>query len=1657
MASSDNLILNLLIRADPANRQSVSDLLALQNAFNQIAKESPGILNLAKSLKITYQEADILSKSVGLTDKAIIGAANTMRALQQAGASTVTQFAALRSALTPEQFTAISAAINKTTVAIEHQVNAQNSLAQTLGTSATGADRFAKATGLSATQANQAVQRYSELSTVGQTLANKQAILNAELGLTTEQFNLVRGAALGTQQGLQGILAATGGVILGLGDIAKNAINVAVELEATLTQFAVVSSASAIQVGEVRAEVERLGTSSTKTPKEIAQLSVELAKNGLTAQQTQQSLEGIVLASQAAGEDLVGTGQLIGNIINQFQLSATDTGKIGDLLVATANSSASGVKDLGDALSYAGAQSKQSNQSLKDTLFSLGLLANAGIKGSAAGTGLAEILRRLKLASANAGTEFDDLRSRGSRLATVAFDKINTSVRTTTGEMKPLREILPAIKTNLEGFSQIDQDLIMNALFGVEGGRVANALLAGNATQIDNLSQSLENADGASKRASDTLTQSAQAGFQILAANTSVALTAVGDLLLNGVNPLIQAANLLVMGFAALPAPLQALIIGTAGFAGALAAAVAALAAFNLAQGTMIIQETIAALATVRLQGLRLAAIGTDTVATIAKSALALATTTLTAATLGASLATAKDTIVRGLNAAMVRFSTIGIGANTSALFANIIAARATISAYLGIGVVLGGVIALFQDLTSNSQAGQFTKTVADSTDAILKLKNQVAPTSEKSLFDDLGDSFNRFTTNVQSKGAIEALRSVIVDLEAAVLGGSDALSTYGDEWRIVTREQLANQATQAQLEIQFNANNQTIDTARALMDKYGVAVFNASDKTRLGASGIAAYIKESAAQISIIEASIAILAKQKAAATNDNQKNQIQTQINLLQESKDALTKRAVALTADTQALKTNTDKSKDATKALAEIKQITDAVAVGDTTASQAATSLAAIATANNKNLKVRKEASDAIIKIRKDEISAITTAVENGALTEEQALVKLAAVRASGGSEKGVAKAASAEILKIKKDQNDAEISIIQTGQAAIELLVATGKLDEADGDKQLTALKAAEIAKRIEYIQTEIAASGGSKRTKLISEEKKLNIEIETLQIEAGKRMLRRQIEAIDAATKAAQIKTLQAESLRLISTQQLINKGVISVVEGEALKAASGTQRLKEELAQNQAQATKLATIRNPSDPALLKDLESRRSAIKQAGFDLTLKLLQAETVAIAAVRDAAIKAIDVQLAARNRQFTIEAQQIETITQARMRQLKTVESATAKELAGLDITNRLLTSQSSLLGAQAGLRKAISDSNGLAGELQLNIINEELNANSGNIELLRSKADIQAAAGETRRSQLVDEQAFALSALNLSQQQAVIADRRLLLETKLIEIKAKSALLDAQAVLAQQRITDQKAIASAQAELDRAKVLAPGSDREAAIKAANLNLATAANTDAQSNALQQVDLANQQLDLSQQNTIEVGKSIAANVQILEAQRQTLILEQATALARFDGNEQLRIQIEQLGIAKALQADITKLAESQASGKPATPTAIPAFKSGGSPTVDSPFYAGESGTELVSYADGGIGMIGQPGLYQIDRPGQVISARETASLINASRLTVNVPPQYGGVMSSELRSLRQDLQRSSPAITNNSFQIVADEDPYKRMATILAGLQRVVRGR
>ena len=219
------------------------------------------------------------------------------------------------------------------------------------------------------------------------------------------------------------------------------------------------AGATTAQLEQIRKASMDVSQSMGIGPTEIAQGFLELLKAGMSLEQVLGGAGQAALAfGKVGGLAVADAAVVMADAMNVFQVSGDIAA---NTLSAAADASSTSIEGIAQAFSQASAVAGLANQSIQDTAASLAILANAGIKGSDAGTSLKTMLLRLMAPADDAIGALDQL-----GLSAQSF-------RGADGQMRPMVDIIGTLTKSMQGMDQAAKDDVFRRIFGQDAIRAA--------------------------------------------------------------------------------------------------------------------------------------------------------------------------------------------------------------------------------------------------------------------------------------------------------------------------------------------------------------------------------------------------------------------------------------------------------------------------------------------------------------------------------------------------------------------------------------------------------------------------------------------------------------------------------------------------------------------------------------------------------------------------------------------------------------------------------------------------------------------------------------------------------------------------------------------------------------------------------------------------------------------------------------------------------------------------------------------------------------------------------------------------------------------------------------------------------------------------------
>ena len=226
--------------------------------------------------------------------------------------------------------------------------------------------------------------------------------------------------------------------------VSAAAVKTAADFDSAMSEVSAISGATGSDFDALREKARELGSKTKFSATEAAQGMTYMSMAGWKTADMLEGIEGVMNLAAASGEDLAVTSDIVTDALTAFGLSAKDSGHFSDILAAASSNANTNVSMMGETFKYCAPIAGSLGYSAEDVAVAIGLLGNAGIKSSQAGTTLRKMMTELT----------GELEISGK-----AFGDVTIQTTTADGSMKDFSQILSEMRvyfgqmTEAEGFN----------------------------------------------------------------------------------------------------------------------------------------------------------------------------------------------------------------------------------------------------------------------------------------------------------------------------------------------------------------------------------------------------------------------------------------------------------------------------------------------------------------------------------------------------------------------------------------------------------------------------------------------------------------------------------------------------------------------------------------------------------------------------------------------------------------------------------------------------------------------------------------------------------------------------------------------------------------------------------------------------------------------------------------------------------------------------------------------------------------------------------------------------------------------------------------------------------------------------------------------------
>ena len=303
------------------------------------------------------------------------------------------------------------------------------------------------------------------------------------------------------------------------------AVKTAADFDAGMSKVAAISGATGEDLDALRDKAREMGAKTKFSASEAASAMEYMAMAGWKTEDMLGGIEGIMNLAAASGEDLATTSDIITDALTAFGMTAQDSAHFADILAAASSNANTNVAMMGETFKYCAPIAGALGFSAEDVAEAIGLMANAGIKSTQAGTALRTIMNNLS----------GEVKITGKALGEVTIATTNTD-----GSMRDLSDILADCRGAFSQLSESERAQAAEALVGKNAMSGFLALMNAAPEDIEKLSTAIENCDGTAAQMAETMQDNLAGQLTILKSQLEELAISFGEMLMPAIRAIVS-------------------------------------------------------------------------------------------------------------------------------------------------------------------------------------------------------------------------------------------------------------------------------------------------------------------------------------------------------------------------------------------------------------------------------------------------------------------------------------------------------------------------------------------------------------------------------------------------------------------------------------------------------------------------------------------------------------------------------------------------------------------------------------------------------------------------------------------------------------------------------------------------------------------------------------------------------------------------------------------------------------------------------------------------------------------------------------------------------------------------------------------------------------
>lgn len=343
----------------------------------------------------------------------------------------------------------------------------------------------------------------------------------------------------------------TTALTLPLVGFAKISLDTAKDFEYSMSEVQAISGATGSELKALEEQAKNLGATTFYSAQEASQGMKYYAMAGYEVNEIMDAMPASIDLAVASNTDLATVCDIVSDAMTGLKMSSEETTRFTDILAKTATSTNTTVEMLGESFKYSSATAGMLGISAEDLSIALGLMANAGTKGTVAGNNLKTGLLRL---------------SAPTDKMTEAMEKYNISLKTNEDGSVNLLETMSNMRTQLKNLDEVTQANVLSTIMGKEATSGWSAIINATDEDFKQLTEDIYNCNGTAKEMSEIMGDNLQGKLNNLSSAFDGVKMVVGEMLIPVIEKFVEGLTNVFTWFNELDDGTQKIIVGFGGF-----------------------------------------------------------------------------------------------------------------------------------------------------------------------------------------------------------------------------------------------------------------------------------------------------------------------------------------------------------------------------------------------------------------------------------------------------------------------------------------------------------------------------------------------------------------------------------------------------------------------------------------------------------------------------------------------------------------------------------------------------------------------------------------------------------------------------------------------------------------------------------------------------------------------------------------------------------------------------------------------------------------------------------------------------------------------------------------------------------------------------------